>query len=40
LKGLEKRFSFTHSRGANFGISGGADRGALAIAPTMEGVEP
>ena len=39
LKGLEKRFSFTHSRGGSFGISGGADRGAFAIAATMEGVE-
>ena len=24
LKGLEKRFSFTHSRGGSFGISGGS----------------
>jgi hypothetical protein len=39
LKGLEKRFSFTHSRGGNLGISGGAAQGTFAVATTMEGVE-
>jgi len=39
LKGLEKRFSFTHSRGGSFGISGGAAQGTFAVATTMEGVE-
>ena len=39
LNGVEKRFAFTHSRGGNFGISGGAAQGTFAVATTKEGVE-
>jgi len=36
LKGLEKRFSFTHSRGGNFGISGGGVYGTMMLPVWLE----
>jgi hypothetical protein len=40
LNGLEKRFTFTHSRGGNFGVSGGAVIGTVAVAATLAISDP
>ena len=36
LKGLEKRFSFTHSRGGSFGVSGGGAYRTASPTVTLE----
>jgi hypothetical protein len=40
LNGLEKRFAFTHSPGGNFGVSGGAVIGTVAVAATLAIPDP
>ena len=40
LNGLEKRFAFTHSPGGNFGVSGGAVIGTVAVAATLAISDP